>query len=317
MRIPQRALRFLEVLAALVGIFLLYRVFRQHDAGEIALSLGKIPPSDILVAAGFTACSYACLTIGEYMAVIYASRRRVPLFRVVLTTIASLGIGHSVGLSALSSGAVRYRMYSRVGLDAEAVAKVMLFSGLTVGLGLLTLFCVTMFLHGDMIASFLHISTGHMHSLAAALVVVALLYLFACWRRPPALKVGRARVRAPSALMTAGQMAVGAVNFGFIAAALYVCLAPLTVVEYTQVVTLLIVGDAAAIIGHVPGGWGVLEYIVSSFLTGTNVIAGIVVFRAIYYLIPLAIGVSVLIADEFAGRKRAARIQHDAAIQRG
>jgi uncharacterized membrane protein YbhN (UPF0104 family) len=143
------------------------------------------------------------------------------------------------------------------------------------------------------------------------------LYLFACWWQPAALKLGRARVNAPSALMTVGQIAVGTVNFGFIAAALYVCLVPLTAVEYSQVVTLLIVGDAAAIVGHVPGGWGVLEYVVSSFLTGTNVIAGIVVFRAIYYLIPLAIGVSVLIADEFAGRKRAARIQHDAAVQRG
>jgi uncharacterized membrane protein YbhN (UPF0104 family) len=315
MRIRRRVIRAVEILAALLGIFLLYRVFRQHDAGEIALALAKVPAGDILMATSFTAGSYACLTASEYMAVRYAARRRLPLFRICLTTLASLGIGHSIGLSALSSGAVRYRMYSRSGLDAEAVAKVMLFSGITVGLGLLTLFCTTMLVHGELIASFLHISIGHVHRLAAVLMLIAMLYLFTCWWRPRALRLGPLRIKAPSALMTVGQIAVGSVNFVFIAAALYACLTPLVNVEYTQVVTLLILGDAAAIIGHVPGGWGVLEFIVSSVLTGANVIAGIVVFRAIYYLAPLVLGVGVLIADEFAGR-RAARIQH-ATMQRG
>jgi hypothetical protein len=311
---PQRRhlLRALEILAALVGIFLLYRVFRQHDFGEIGRALARIPAGDIAVAAAFTAGSYVCLTIGEYMGVVYASSRRVPLSRIILTTVASLGIGHSVGLSALSSGAIRYRMYSRAGLDAGAVAKVMLFSGATVGLGLLTLFCLTLLLQSDMIAGLVQISAGHLHRVAFALAAIGLLYLFACWRQPPALRLGPAKVAMPSALMTAGQMIAGTLNFLCIAGALHACLSSLTDVAYTEVVTLVIVSDTAAIIGHVPGGWGVLEYIVSSALTGTGIIAGILAFRAVYYLAPLAIGVGVLIADEIASRKRQPRIQQPA-----
>jgi glycosyltransferase 2 family protein len=111
-------------------------------------------------------------------------------------------------------------------------------------------------------------------------------------------------------------MIVGSLNFVCIAAALWVCLTPFVEVALSTVITLIILGDAAAIIGHVPGGWGVLEFIVTRALDGPQVIAGIIVFRAVYYLAPLILGVATLMVDELTGRGREEPVRHEA-IQRG
>src|SRR5256885_13230618 len=115
MRIPRRLIRVMEILAVLVGIFLLYRVFRQHDLREIVDAIGRLPAINVGAAALLTGGSYICLTLSECLSLRYARGCRLPMSRIWLVTLASLGIGHSVGLSAVSSGAVRYRMYSRSG----------------------------------------------------------------------------------------------------------------------------------------------------------------------------------------------------------
>jgi uncharacterized membrane protein YbhN (UPF0104 family) len=59
-----------------------------------------------------------------------------------------------------------------------------------------------------------------------------------------------------------------------------------------------------ALIGHVPGGWGVLEYITTTSLSGGEVLAGIVLFRAVYYLVPLLLGLVVFLVDEIVSRHK-------------
>src|SRR5690606_20540795 len=97
-----------------------------------------IPAANIALAFAFAACSYLCLTVFDFLALRYAGK---PLSypRAALASFTSLAIGHNVGVAALSSGAVRYRFYSRWGLDAEEIAKLIVFCAVTVSLGLVTL----------------------------------------------------------------------------------------------------------------------------------------------------------------------------------
>jgi glycosyltransferase 2 family protein len=87
---------------------------------------------------GFVAASYLCLTGFDALAVRYAGRS-LPYRQVALTSFVSLSIGHNVGGAAFSSGALRYRFYSGFGLSALDVGKIIVFCGLTVTLGLVTL----------------------------------------------------------------------------------------------------------------------------------------------------------------------------------
>ena len=137
-------LRVLIGVAIAVAIWLVYRTLSQYTFAEIIRSVTQIPPSSVLAALGFAALSYTCLTGFDALALRYVGRP-LPYYQSALASFTSLAIGHNVGVAALSSGAVRYRFYSRWGLNTEEIAKIILFCGVTVGLGLMTLagICLT------------------------------------------------------------------------------------------------------------------------------------------------------------------------------
>ena len=118
-----------------IAAFLLHRTLRQYRLEEIADSLSRIPVSRIVLAGFFAAGSYLCLTGFDWLALQYVGSH-LPYRRVALASFCSLSLGHNIGFAALSSGALRYRFYSRWGVSGEDVAKVILFCGVTVGLGL-------------------------------------------------------------------------------------------------------------------------------------------------------------------------------------
>src|SRR5690606_20553175 len=127
------------VLAAVtLAGFLLYRTLSRYSMEELVASVAAVPMARLLGAAGFAAASYLCLTGFDFLALRYVGRP-LPYPRVALASFISLSIGHNIGVAFLSSGAVRYRFYSRWGLGAADIAKVILFCGVTVGLGLATL----------------------------------------------------------------------------------------------------------------------------------------------------------------------------------
>ena len=73
---------------------------------------------------------------------------------------------------------------------------------------------------------------------------------------------------------------------------------PFQATSYATVAALYPAAEFAAIAGHVPGGWGVVEFVMSSVVPGAGVLAGLTIFRAVYYLVPLAVGIGVFLANE-------------------
>ena len=52
--------------------------------------------------------------------------------------------------------------------------------------------------------------------------------------------------------------------------------------------------NIASLIAHVPGGLGVIEAVVATVLPGAGVVAGLIIFRAVYFLVPLLPGATLL-----------------------
>jgi glycosyltransferase 2 family protein len=296
-------LRFLGVLAAGLGAFLLYRVVQRYDVNAIMEALGGVAPASLLVPAGLVGLSYLSLTLTEYIGVRYATRRGLPLRRVALITLGSLGIGHSIGLAALSSGAVRLRMYGRTGIGVEAVARIMLFSATTVAMGFTTLIALGLVVNHRLVIEILNIERGSAFLVAAALVCVPLLYVTLCLLRRRPLRLRRFRLPLPHPGLGALQIVMGSTNLLLKSAVLFACINLFAETDYLTVASLYVTGDAAAVIGHVPGGWGVLEFIVLHHLSGTDAAAGLLVFRVLYYLAPLLLGVGVFVTDEILRRQ--------------
>ena len=286
------------VLAIAGAVFLLYRTLREYGIDDISRALRSIPASNLMLGLAFAAGSYFCLACNDALAVRYAGKR-LPFHQTALASFTSLSIGHNVGVAALSSGAIRYRFYSRWGLTAEDVAKVILFCGVTVALGLATLGAVAIFLRPDDVADMTGLRAGGISLAALACLAFPVLYLLlsAFLRKP--LHIREWRFEIPSVPLAAGQILVGTVNFSLVAASLHQMLSAFEEASYLRVATASITANIAAIISHVPGGLGVLEATIVQILPGAESIAAVIAYRVIYYFIPLAIGLPLLIGTEF------------------
>lgn len=289
----------LLLLAAIIGAgYLLYRTWSQYSFDDVMRALTSIPKTNLALGLLFAACSYCCLACNDWLGVRYAGKP-LPFRQTALASFTGLSIGHNVGLAALSSGAVRYRFYSRWGLGTEEIAKVIVFCGATVALGLSTLGAVGLYLRPEDAAKMTGLEASTISAIALACLAFPILYLVlsAVLRTP--LRIRSWHFDMPIFKLAIGQVIVGTVNFAFVAACLHQMLSALGDASYFKVATASVTANIAAIISHVPGGLGVLEATIVHVLPGAESIAAVIAYRVIYYLIPLAIGVSLFIASEF------------------
>jgi hypothetical protein len=74
-------------------------------------------------------------------------------------------------------------------------------------------------------------------------------------------------------------------------------------VPYVTVATAYVIANTAALLAHVPGGLGVIEATVLHMIPGEGLIGAVLIFRFVYFLLPLPIGAVSLIVSEFAIRR--------------
>lgn len=292
-------LHALVACAVLVAGWLVYRTLSQYSWEDIRTSVTDIAPANLALALGFAACSYLCLTFFDFLALHYVGK---PLSypRAALASFTSLSIGHNVGVAALSSGAVRYRFYARWGLDNEQIAKLIVFCGVTVGLGLITL--------AGLCLIFLPGTAGKVAGLGAGASValgVCCLGFSVGYLTLAAFVRGEVKIRGwhfalPTTRIAALQVGVGTLNFAFVAACLHQLLSSKT--GYLETTAAYVVGNLTALVSHVPGGLGVLEATISFLLGGSASIGALIAFRAVYFFIPLPLGlVSLLVSEALLG----------------
>ncbi|SES32806.1 lysylphosphatidylglycerol synthase domain-containing protein [Rhizobium sp. NFR03] len=289
--------RVVAVAAVVFALYLLFQTLRQYTLDEILTALRAIPVSHLLLGLAFAAASYVCLSCFDALGVRYTGKR-LPFHKTALASFVSLSIGHNVGVAALSSGAVRYRYYARWGLTAEDVAKIVLFCGVTVALGLMTLGGASLLLRPQDAADMTGLSRSAVFAIGIASLIAPVIYLVlsAFVRKPLTIKSWSFDL--PKLPIAAAQIVVGTLNFAFVAASLHQMLSAFAEAGYLKVASVSIIANVAAIISHVPGGIGVLEATVAHILPGAESVAAVIAFRVIYYFIPLALGLPTLLISE-------------------
>ena len=300
------ALKIAFVLAVLtLAGFLLYRTLSRYSYDEIVAAMTAIPGSRIALAMLFAGLSYLCLTGFDGLATRYIGKT-LPYPSVALTSFCSLSLGHNIGLAALSSGAVRYRFYSRKGVSAGDVARIIVFCGFTVAMGLLTLGALVNIGRADLAGEITGLGRGGAIALGLGCLAAVAIYLaIATFVRRP-LRIRNWTYRPPSVRLALGQCLIGSLNFACVSACLYHALAAVGDISYVAVVTVYVLAIVASLLTHVPGGLGVIETVVLHLLPGAKVIGALVAFRVIYFLIPLVIGTSLFALTEVLVRRRAA-----------
>lgn len=278
-----------------LAIAFVYRQLTRYSLDAVLGAMRDIPPPRLALAAFFAAMSYLTLTFFDALGIRYAGKT-VPYRKVALASFCSLAIGHNVGFSALSTGALRLRFYSRAGLKVGDVARVILFCATTVGLGLLALAAAVLLLARP--PAEIGIEPDAARLVGGICLALVLAYLALCAFAKGPLRLGGWLVPVPPWRLALLQIAVGLANFAFVAAALWQALAAATGAGYVEVVVAYVTGVVAGLVSHVPGGLGVIEAAVLFVVPGAGAVGGLVMFRIVYFLVPLVLGVLALGAAE-------------------
>jgi uncharacterized membrane protein YbhN (UPF0104 family) len=278
-----------------LGVWLGYRTVGERSGAEILEAIGAIPGMSLGLAFACAAASYGCLSLFDTLAV-RAIGRDLPYRKIALTSFVSLGIGHTVGVAVLSSGTLRYRFYSGFGLSAGDVGKIIVLCGLTVGLGLLGLAGIILTARPDLSLGALGLPPVAARGLGLLCLALVALYIVVSWRRQKPLSLRGHKIQLPGVRIASAQAAIGTVNFAFVAATLHQLLAGTA--KYSEAVAAYVLGNMAALVSHVPGGIGVLEFMISKLVTHGNVIGALIAFRIVYFLVPLVLAISLLVLSE-------------------
>jgi uncharacterized membrane protein YbhN (UPF0104 family) len=288
-----------------LAAMLILRALRSYSLDDVVASVRAIAPGRIALAGTFAAASYVCLTWFDALGVRYAAGRTLAYRRAALASFTALSLGHTIGFSALSSGTIRFRFYSRWGLDAGEIAAVVVFCAAAVALGLATLGGIAL-LADPRAAVLLKLAPWSTRALGLVALAAVGLYLALAARLRLPFRVAGWRFRLPPPAIALAQVAVGAANFALVAACLHQVLADATGEPYLAVASVYVLANMAAIVAHVPGGLGVIEGVVLLLLPEANLIGPLIVFRLLYFFVPLAPGIVLLAAAELIGARREA-----------
>lgn len=299
-----------------VACYVLYHMLRVIDTNEVIGAIKDTEPRRIVLAALFVAAGYFTLTFYDWFAVRAIGRTDVPYRVNALAGFTSYSIGHNVGASVFTGGAVRYRIYSAWGLNAIDVAKVCFLAGLTFWLGNAAVLGMGIAYHPEAAASIDQLPVW-LNRLLAFVVIAALIgYVAWVWIKPRGVGRGPWTVTLPGGPLTLLQIAIGIVDLGFCALAMYMLTPDEPHVGFVVVAVIFVSATLLGFASHSPGGLGVFD---AAMLVGLwqmdreELLAGMLLFRMLYYIAPFVISVILLTLREIIVGARSKRLQRLAA----
>jgi uncharacterized membrane protein YbhN (UPF0104 family) len=277
----------------------LVRTLKGVDSGIILTALTEIAPHRIALAALCVVGAFCTLTFYDFFALRTIGKRHVPYRIAALSSFTSYTIGHNVGATVFTGGAIRFRIYSDYGLNAIDVAKICFLSGLTFWLGNLFVLGFGMAWHplGASAMDLLPPAMNRLIAIACLLGIGAYFVWLVTGRKRRELGQNGWKVVLPSAKLTMVQVLIGVVDLGFCALAMYLLMPTEPYIDFVSLAVVFILATLLGFASHAPGSLGVFDAAMLVALpqfSKEHLLATLVVFRILYFLIPFGISVSIM-----------------------
>ena len=195
-----------------IAAYVLYNTLRGIDLKEVGQALVAIDPRNVLLAALFVAGGYFTLTFYDLFALRTIGRDDVPYRIAALGGFTSYSVGHNVGASVFTGGAVRYRIYSAWGLDAIEVAKLCFIAGLTFWLGNATVLGLGIAYVPEGASAINQLPPWFNRGLAFITLIVLALYVVWIWTGRRAVGRDGWQVTLPGGPLTLLQIGIGIID---------------------------------------------------------------------------------------------------------
>lgn len=276
---------------------------------EVMTDIHDTPTHWLILAALSSAASYVVLVGYDWLATRHLGYR-LRLGTLAAASFASFTMSHTLGLTVVTGGTVRYRIYTRAGVKPVDIAMIILLCGWTFWLGIVAVAGLGLVISPDLATPFKDLAPSAERWAGAILLAGTLSYLALAtlWRRE--FRVWSYRFFIPDGRATMWQIVIGAVDLAFAGGALYLLLPDVGVPGLLTFLTIYAVAMVTGALSHSPGGLGVFEGVILLLMPDApkaGVLAALVMFRLIYTYIPFLLGLVVIAFQEWSAMQRRRR----------
>lgn len=295
----------LALLACVIVLFAAQDLSRSIDYHAVVKTLRRLPPEVLARSLAASLVSYLALVARDAVG-LRSLGAKVPRPLLWIGAIAGSALGNAVGFGALTGGAVRYRVFSAAGISAVQVAQLTALTSTTFGLGLIVLSGLGLAGAAPAIGRMLGVPAPPLFG--GGLLILAGTAALIAWCRPgwrcrgrAPIRWGRISVAIPSREGLVAQLVLVGVDVAGAGLALFALL-PAAQVGVGGFLAVYTIALLLGVLGHTPGGLGVFEAAIL-FALGTSappagVVAALLAYRAIYFLLPLLLSGALLAAFE-------------------
>src|ERR1700722_10471564 len=280
-----------------IAAVVLYPILRDIDPDALIDAIDATDWKTFIIAGLFVVAGYLTLTFYDLFALRTIGHPEVPYRVAALAGFTSYAVGHNVGASVFSGGAVRYRIYSNWGLSVIEVTKICFIAGLTFWLGKATVLGLGV-LRAPQAARAID-QLPLLCNLAMALVILAMLVAYIAWVWVKPRVIGREgwQVTLPGGPLTLVQIVIGILDLSFCALAMYMLVPDEPHLGFIPVAVIFVAATLLGFASHAPGGLGVFDATMMVALwqfDKEDLLGGLLLFRLLYYIIPFALSLLIL-----------------------
>jgi len=307
-RLARRLWSFAGLALFAAALWVLHQQLRIYHPREILAGLRQVPPWRILASLVLTAANYLVLTGYERLAFRYI-RHPLPYRRIGVASFVGYALSNNVGFPMLSGSSIRCRLYSSWGVSGGEIARVIAFITLTFWLGLFALVGVLLLACPVDVPAGLHLPMATTRPIGVITLLILAAYVAWSLRRRPIALWGW-ELSVPPVRYALTQMLVSAIDLALAGSALYVLL-PMLPLSYPAFLSVYLLAMVAGMCSQIPGGLGIFETgvlsLLSPILPGSVAIGALLIYRAVYYLLPLAVATLLLGTHEVLARRPVVR----------
>ncbi len=308
--------RWLKIAAAVFSLsiltlsaYVVARTLATISWAELRIAIQMTSMEQFAIAGLFATLSFIAWTGYDYLAV-----RQLGLqvrYRIAaLASFTCYSIANTLGFPLVTGGTVRFWLYSRAHVPAGKIASLIVIASANYWLGSALIIGVSLVLRSRELAAINHLHASMNLLIGAALLVGLVAYVAWVSLAHRKMHVQGVTLELPGVWITLAQLLVGTIDILCASAVLYALLPSGQDIPFVTYVAIYMAASLLGVASNVPGGLGPFEATMLQALPGPSpeaLLASLLMFRVVYYLIPFLLGLALLGAHEAARHWKALR----------
>jgi uncharacterized membrane protein YbhN (UPF0104 family) len=290
----------LSLAIAAFSIYVLGRAVSAVSLSALRESIAATSAEQIMAAALLTVVSFLALTGYDGLA-LRQLNARIRYKTTALASFTSYAISFTLGFPLITAGTVRYWIYSQAGLPASKVASLTVIAGVTFWFGMVFVLGAGLAFHASAISKINHFYPLINTLIGLAVLGAVLTYLVWVTIRRRRVLIKGFRLELPGLGLSLGQIALGVIDQCAAAGVLYVLLPSHAELDFFAFAAIYVFACILGVASNAPGGIGVFEAAMLKAVPVASeeaLLASLVLFRVIYYLVPFLFALALLGAHE-------------------